>query len=261
MGLVRSVIIGLIFLAIPVALITTNIRLAASEQGVYDYSVREYGAAAVSGIPESELLRANGELLAYFEADSPGPLRIEVRDEAGQTGSLFNARETAHLADVRDLFRAVFTVQSVAVAAVLTLAVVMLALWPARALAAAALYGSLLTVGIIGVTGMVALTGFDAAWSQFHFLAFSNDFWRLNPFTDHLIQMYPESFWRDITLLIGGATVLESLLIAGAAGGYLRLRRPGVAVEGEAAPSPTTGQPGPASRPRAASAPDFRLAR
>ena len=95
--------------------------------------------------------------------------------------SLFNARETAHLADVRDLFRALFTIQAVAIAAVLTLAVVMLVRWPVRALAAAALSGSLLTVGLIGLAGIVALTGFDAAWNQFHFLAFSNDFWAAEP--------------------------------------------------------------------------------
>ncbi len=260
MGLVRSIAFGLILLAIPVALITTNIRLFASEQGVYDYSVREYGAAAASGIPEAELLRANGELLAYFKADSPGSLRIEVRDEAGRTESLFTTRETVHLADVRDLFRSIFAIQSVVVAAVLTLAVVMLALWPGRALAAAALYGSLLTVGIIGLGGMVALAGFDVAWSQIHFLAFSNDFWRLNPSTDHLIQMYPEIFWRDITLVIGGATVLESLLIAGAAGGYLRISGPLVVDEGKAVPSPT-GQPGPSSPSLADPAPDGRPAR
>ena len=262
MGLVRSLAVGLLVLAIPVALITTNIRFAASEQRVYDYAVREYDAAAVSGIPESELLRANSELLAYFRADDPGPLLIEVRDSRGRVESLFNARETAHLADVRDLFRALFTIQTVAIAAVLTLAVAMLVRWPVRALAAAALSGSLLTVGLIGLAGIVALTGFDAAWNQFHFLAFSNDFWRLNPATDHLIQMYPESFWRDITLLIGGATILESLLIASVAGGYLIARRPEYAPDGALSSEPAAAAEAqmPESRPRTASAPDSRLA-
>ena len=41
-------------LALPVTLVATNIRFAASEVRVYDYSVREYNAAAVSRIPESD---------------------------------------------------------------------------------------------------------------------------------------------------------------------------------------------------------------
>ena len=226
MGLFRSLIIGLFILAIPVALITTTVRFAASEHRVYDYSVRQYDAASVSGIPQAELLRANRELVGYFKGGDPGPLRIEVQDDSGQRVSLFNARETAHMGDVRDLFQALFTVQAIAVAAALTLAVLMLVLWPVRALAAAALYGSLLTMGVVGFTGLVAVTGgFEAAWDQFHFLAFSNDLWRLNPASDHLIQMFPEAFWRDISVLIGAFTLLQALIISGAATAYLILSR------------------------------------
>ena len=239
MGLFRSLIIGLLILAIPVALITTNIRFAASEHRVYDYSVRQYDAASTSGISQTELLRANSELVRYFKADDPGPLRIEVQDHSGQLVPLFNARETAHLADVRDLFQALFTLQIVAVAAVLTLAVTMLVLWPVRALAAAAFYGSLLTFGVVGLTGLVAVTGgFDAGWTHLHSLVFSNDLWRLNPASDHLIQMFPEAFWREISVLIGAFTLLQALLISGAAAAYLILSRPK-----EAAAAPPEARP------------------
>ncbi len=250
MGLFRSLTIGLFILAIPIALITTNVRFAASEHRVYDYAIREYDAASVSGIPQEELLRANRELVRYFQAADPGPLRIEVHDRAGRTVSLFNARETAHLADVRDLFRAVFTLQIIGVAAVLTLAVLMLAWWPVRALAAAALYGSFLSMGAVGLTGFVALTGgFDAAWTQFHFLAFTNDLWRLNPATDHLIQMFPEPFWRDISVLIGAFTLLEALLILAAAVIYLSASRPQATAKVAPTPRPSLPRP-PAPRPR-----------
>src|SRR3989304_8668860 len=110
-GLFRSLAIALFILALPVALIATNVRFAASEHRVYDYSVRRYDAASVSGIPQDELLRANRELVRYLTVDEPGPLSIEVRDSRGQTGSLFNARETVHMADVRALFQAVFRAQ------------------------------------------------------------------------------------------------------------------------------------------------------
>ena len=137
MGLFRSLTIGLFILAIPIALITTNVRFAASEHRVYDYSIREYDAASVSGIPQEELLRANRELVRYFQAEAPGPLRIEVHDRAGRTVSLFNARETAHLADVRDLFQFLFTVQTFLVALTLVLSVVLLSVCSVRVLARA----------------------------------------------------------------------------------------------------------------------------
>jgi len=258
-GLFRALVIGLFIVCIPVALITTNIRVAISEQSVYDYSVRHFGASEASGIPESELIRANGEIRDYL-ADGDGALSITVVNNLGVEESLFNVRETAHMADVRDLVQGMFSVQVVALALMLFLAVVMLVLWPPRALAAATLYGSLLTGGSLGVVGIVAASGFDSAWSQFHVIAFANDFWLLNPRTDHLIQMFPESFWLQITSFIGILILVEATVIAIASTFYLRLSRS--REEGVDKPRPDlAGGPGhgrqraEAGRPRRASEP------
>ncbi len=209
----------------PLALVATNIRFAASEVRIYDYSVREYNAAAAARIPESELTRANRELVSYFTADDPGPLYIVVTNTNGEEESLFNARETAHLADVRGLFQALFTVQVLAVALTLGLAVVLLATSSVRVLARAVLYGSGFTMALMGASGALAYLGFDDVWRQFHFLAFTNDLWQLDSATDHLIQMFPQDFWFDITVLIGAFTLLQALVIGGASGLYLYLTR------------------------------------
>ena len=159
------------------------------------------------------------------------------------------------MADVRDLVRVLFNVQVIAVAAVLTLAVIMLALWPPRALAAAALYGSLLTGGVLAVAGVLAASGFDAAWSQFHGVAFSNDLWKLNPGTDHLIQMFPPAFWERVTTVIGGFIMLEALVIGLAAAVYLLRSRP---QERDEALKPAPLLPGPAGHARTLAPPNPR---
>ena len=233
-------------------MITTNIRVAVSEKPVYDYAVRNYGAEAASAIPQSELLRANGEIHRYLTADSAAPLAIDVRNQEGETVPLFSARETAHMADVRDVVQSLFTAQALAVAAVITLAVVMLMLWPPRALEAVALYGSLLTSGVLGLTALIAISGFDSAWTQFHVIAFNNDLWALNPARDHLIQMFPETFWRDITVLIGAATMLEAVLISGTSVAYLILSRPQEETQAPAEPTPALPHPQIDARPRIA---------
>jgi len=178
-----------------------------------------------------------------------------VQRAGGGQVSLFNAREIAHMADVRDLVRVLFNVQVIAVAAVLTLAVIMLALWPPRALAAAALYGSLLTGGVLAVAGVLAASGFDAAWSQFHGVAFSNDLWKLNPGTDHLIQMFPPAFWERVTTVIGGFIMLEALVIGLAAAVYLLRSRP---QERDEALKPAPLLPGPAGHARTLAPPNPR---
>jgi len=250
LGLVRALSIVLFILAIPVALITTNLRVAVSEQRIYDYAVGSYDAAEASSIPESELLRANGEIKRYLSAEGAGPLTIQVRNDSGEIEPLFNARETAHMADVRGLVRWLFAAQVASVLAVLTVAIV-LATWSPRLLAKAALWGALLTGGILAGVGILAASGFDSAWTQFHQLAFSNDFWQLNPRTDHLIQMFPEAFWQEVTTLIVMAILLEAFLIVGASVVYLLLTRPLDAAL-VALPAPATaGAPGQARPERA----------
>lgn len=235
---------------VPLALITTNIRVAISEKPVYDYAVRHYGAETASGIPESELLRANERVHDYLTHSRPGALSITVLSQGGEAIPLFSVKETAHMADVRDLVKALFLAQALAFGALIALAVIMLVMWPPRALAAAALYGSVLTAGILALVSLVSLAGFDAAWSQFHVIAFANDFWELDPDTDHLIQMFPEEFWFDITMLIGAATMLEAVLMSAAAVGYLMLSRPNAEPVVQHDPRPALPRPAMEERPR-----------
>ncbi len=223
LGLFRALVIVAFIAAVPVTLITTNLRIAISEKAVYNYAVRNYGAEEASGISRSQLIRANSEIHDYLVNQRPGALSPTVTNSDGEREVLFGVRETAHMADVRDLVGTLFTVQLLAFALTLALGIALLVLWPPRALAAAALYGSVLTAIVLGVASLLALSGFDAAWSQFHVIAFTNDFWELNPVTDHLIQMYPEAFWFDVTMVIGIATLGQALLISALAAVYLIL--------------------------------------
>lgn len=225
LGLLRTLLVALLILAIPVALITTTIRVAISEQALYDYSVREYDAERISGIPESELIRANGLIRGYLTDSDPGPLSPQVQNVAGETVPLFNAKETVHMADVRNLVQLMFTVQVIAVGLVLGLAALMIILWPARVLAVALLFGSLITGAILGAVGIFAMMGFDSAWTDFHEVAFTNDFWSLNPRTDHLIQMYPEEFWFEATTLIWIGIMVQTFTIAAFSSAYLFVTR------------------------------------
>ena len=83
----------------------------------------------------------------------------------------------------------------------------------------------MLCLAALGAVGAVGLAGFDSAWEDFHRLIFSNDFWLLNPATDHLIQIFPPDFWQSIVFLIGLLIAAESALLILAAGLYLGASR------------------------------------
>ena len=222
----RSLALVLFVALIPVTLATSNVRFAANEGRIYEYGFDKYDAAARTGLPRDEISRAGRELREYFN-NKQSTIHILVQED-GQEVALFNDRETAHLHDVKHLFRLTFAVQELGVAYLFTY-VVGVFVWARegslRRLATQVLAGSLVAMVAIAGLGAVALAGFDRAFEQFHLIAFSNDLWQLDPRTDHLIQMFPEGFWFDVTMLVGLLTLAEAALLAVGSGLYLGLTR------------------------------------
>jgi integral membrane protein (TIGR01906 family) len=206
-------------------LITSNVRWAANEPRLYEYSFEHYDAEARTGVARAELDSSARDLVRYFSDERPTIQTLVTRE--GQRVPLYSERETSHLRDVKDLFRTVFRAQEASLAFVLAY-VVGFFVWAGEAslrrLARTVLAASLATVALLGAAGVGALVGFDDLWTRFHLLAFTNDLWRLDPDTDHLIQMFPEDFWLDATLLVAGLTAAEALALLAASTAYLRLR-------------------------------------
>lgn len=227
MEFVRTAAALLFIIALPTALITTNIRIAVNEPRVYEYSIDQYDAVETTGIERSELLRASRELRTYFNRGGDEPVFVRVQRE-GEPLSLFNQRETAHLVDVKNAFQTMFLVQEASLVFILAY-VVGVFIWARegslRSLATQVLIAGLLSLIAVGALGAVALAGFDQAWEQFHEVLFSNDLWRLNPERDRLIQMFPQAFWRDISLWIGIGTLIQLGVLSGIAGAYLAFTR------------------------------------
>jgi integral membrane protein (TIGR01906 family) len=238
MSALRRIASVLFVLALPAALLTTNVRFIANEPRVYRYAVDDFGAVTTTGVARDELLIAMGELRAYFKSGSDEPVSILV-ERQGREQPLFNPRETAHLKDVKDRFKLQNAVQEFSVLYVLTY-IAAVVIWSreitVRRLAVNTMIGCGITVLAIAGVGAFGLTGFDSAWTQFHEVLFSNDFWLLNPRTDHLIQIFPPEFWQNIVFFIGLLTAAEAGLILLVSGLYLGAtsRR---APEAELAPS------------------------
>ncbi|HWC29813.1 MAG TPA: TIGR01906 family membrane protein [Dehalococcoidia bacterium] len=226
MRIFRTLTIILFVLSVPVALVTTNIRFMANEPRVYRYAIDEFNAPATTGIDRDELIRAGGEIRAYFNNDAD-TLAIEVTEDGRET-SLFNARETLHMKDVKNRFFWVSRANEFSLLYVLTFIVAMV-LWSRevsqRTLAVLVASGCVLCLALLGGVGAVGLAGFSSAWEDFHRLMFSNDFWLLNPATDHLIQIFPPDFWERIVFLVGLMIVAEAAFLILAAGLYLGASR------------------------------------
>ncbi|MBC8099255.1 MAG: DUF1461 domain-containing protein, partial [Armatimonadetes bacterium] len=80
------------------------------------------------------------------------------------------------------------------------------------ALATALLRGGLLTVGGVVVIVLGVIIAWDSFFTTFHQLFFQDGTW-IFYYSDTLIRLFPEQFWFDAALLIGGLTVGGALLL------------------------------------------------
>lgn len=222
MGFARTLATIIFVIALPVALVTSNIRILANSPLTYDYAFDRYDAEAATGLARDDLDSVASGLRDYFNNGESTFYQTVTED--GLPGPVFNARETRHLQDVKSLMSLMNRVQEVSTIFVLAY-IVAFFIWArdgnVRQLAMHCLIGVGVGVAAIGAVGIVAAFGFDAAWERFHTIAFTNNFWLLNPRTDQLIQMFPEPFWRDMTIVLGVMCAVEALLIAAASAVYL----------------------------------------
>ena len=72
--------------------------------------------------------------------------------------------------------------------------------------------GAALTFGLVLSVVMASVMAWDMFFEAFHWLFFTGDSWLFYT-SDTLIRLYPEQFWFDAALFIGGFALLSAGLI------------------------------------------------
>ena len=221
----RWIASALFVACIPSFLLLSNVRFATTDQHVYAYGFSHYHAAAVTGIAQPELDRAGREIVDYLSSNDHNSLldiRVAIQ---GQSQPLFSEREVQHMLDVKRLFQFFFRLHELSFV-YLVVYVSAVYLWSRersmRHLGDQAFLGGIITCVALLFAAVSMLFGFDRIFTAFHELSFANNFWQLDPATDHLVQMFPMGFWFDVCMFVGFLTILEGALIAGAGYGYNR---------------------------------------
>lgn len=216
----------LFIICLPALLLTASIGFVVNSQWLYEYGFDKYNVGQATGLADSELENAASGLIDYFNSNKDSIEITVIKD--GQSFTLFNQKEVAHLKDVKGLIWLDYWVLLGTGAYVLVYAAVSL-YWLAREcrrrLATAVINGSGLTIGLILLLGLLALLDFDRFFLQFHLISFANDLWQLDPTKDYLIMLFPQGFWYDATLFCAVLTLAMAAILAGVAGGYLLITR------------------------------------
>lgn len=179
-----------------VALLFLSIAFNSNYRPFYANFYQANQTAQQLNLSEADLLEATDVLLDYiFFMRSDINVWVTTNQQVVQ---MFNQREMDHMVDVKVLFGMMLTSMS--------LIFILVGFWIVKlakqskstifsdlithaklaAIAISVFFGSILFVAIID---------FQTFWTNFHLVLFRNDLWLLNPNTDRLIVMVPESFF------------------------------------------------------------------
>ena len=226
MGRMGRVLWALFIIAVPLFLITGSVAWAFNSPGLYNDGFEKYSISRISGITDSDLRQVGADLRGYINS-SDEPLHVRTRI-FGKEQDLFNDREVAHMKDVKRLVWGVYILALASAVYLAAMTVAGFAMQRGRfvePLAKGALWGGGLTLTLLAVFGMLALVDFESLFIKFHQLSFANDFWQLDPRTDYLVRIFPDSFWIDATVWVAVRTVAGALVLTVAGTTYQVYRR------------------------------------
>ena len=202
-------------LVLPIAL---AVRYTATSDGWWERGFERYDAVSRTGLTPEEVDRVAAETREYLSNDEP-VLEVTVNGE-----SFYSEREILHMVDVKRLMSRVYDAGWASLGFIVAFLVFIA--WRAeraiRGIARSLLFACGLVAIAFVVLAVFGLSGFDSAFRQFHLIFFTNDLWQLTS-RDALIQLFPQRFFFDTTLLIGGAVLIPLAAISGVS--WYALRR------------------------------------
>jgi integral membrane protein (TIGR01906 family) len=194
--------------------------------------------AQTLGITHEDLMRVTDELLDYMRGrrDTLHGITAEVNGRDARASrvygeNFFSPTEIRHMYDVRILYDRLFIARNVSFFLLIALVLGMFLmkenpLFLLSRCTREVLVGFLALAVIL--TGIIAIN-FERSWDIFHYIFFRGDaanYWRLTPFVDLMINMYPLHFFLNISIFVGVLILVFSATIIVGGTFYIRYTKP-----------------------------------
>lgn len=206
--MIKRLVGSLVALCIPVLLVLGGVRLVMTPLFLQFEYTRAGFPADTYGFTTEDRLKYGPVAIDYMLTDADITLLDDL--DFGDTGAFFTQRELDHMVDVKIVTQAAFAVLTVALC-IFAAGLVVLR-HDGKALRGALMQGALFTLAAIVAVIFAAVTAWDFFFTLFHQLFFSEGTW-IFLYSDTLIRLYPEQFWFDAALTIGGLTVGGALVL------------------------------------------------
>jgi integral membrane protein (TIGR01906 family) len=215
----------LFIILVPVMLLSATLGWAFNSLWIYKAGFIKFDVGQTIGLSPTQLDKSASELITYFNNTHQELLDINVTYDTGETAPLFDRADTLHMKDVKGLVWLDYRL--FALAAVYSIIFILWNLiWSGqsgrRDLALGLKWGGGVTIGLLCFLGVFAITSFDWFFTTFHEFFFPQGNWQFPP-GDHMITLFPDGFWSDVTILVGLVTLALALAVWGV--GIVCLRR------------------------------------
>lgn len=196
---------------VPVMLILTSVRLLMTPTFVQlEYRTPNFPPDPY-GFTRQDRLYWSLIALDYLHNDEGIAFLGDLRFE--NDTPVYNERELGHMVDVKNVLQIALIVWYVSIVGLLVLG--LWAWWGKwwQVYKEGLSRGGRLTVIFVAVTLIAVLIGFSVFFVFFHQIFFESGTWVFR-FSDTLIRLFPERFWRDAFLAIGLLSLAGGLALA-----------------------------------------------
>ena len=201
--------LGLTALALATAVVIVALAIVPYLNiGWVSFEQSRTGVPGLTGFSEGDVRTVTSAILDDLVA---GPPDFDV---ALNGQAILTEAERSHMRDVRGVFSSLYAAAAVA------LVVIGAAFWIGRrregrwtrrdTWVGVRLGAAGLAVGI-AIAGVIALVAFDAAFEVFHRHFFPAGTYLFDPRTSRLVQLFPDAFWSETSLAVGGMALILAL--------------------------------------------------
>jgi integral membrane protein (TIGR01906 family) len=201
----------LVIILVPVILVLSGVRLMMSgvflkiEYNLPGFPADRYGFTTADRMYWAEIA------VDYLLNPAGIEFLADLRFEDGSP--VYNERELKHMVDVKNVVNAAMSVWLISLGGLLLLTVWARNRQWVEAYKAGLRRGGWLTVILVGLIIFFVLISFGVFFVAFHNVFFEPGTWVFY-YSDTLIRLFPERFWRDIFIFVGGFAVLGGLGLA-----------------------------------------------
>jgi integral membrane protein (TIGR01906 family) len=196
---------------IPIVLVLGAVRVLVMDQYLaFEYAKASFPLDPFGFSPAQRLAYASANFRFVRQAQPLSALAEQQLD--GHPA--YNTRELEHMQDVQRVYQA--SASTWPLALILALLLSFSLGWRAEtrpALATATKLGGLISAGLVGAIGLLALIAWQVWFVAFHQVFFAAGTWSFD-YSDTLIRLFPERFWLDAALTITGLSFAGGLVVA-----------------------------------------------